>query len=375
MNNLFSVIDDFRRTAKMEYYRHTVRACHSLIYLTYRCTSQCRTCNIWKRNQSGTVSKELTWKEWKHILSRMKEYGIETVEIFGGDALLRKELTYEAIRFCTDIGIKTYFPTNSILLDKETAQNLVVAGLSTIYFSLDDVGSDHDMIRGKSGAFTYVRNAIENIVKARGNKEFPNIVICTTISNMNYNHFDKIVNFLRDYPINAIYPRILGEFSEININNSVIKGILPEPYFTTSDGTSHLLSDTETSSFRYLMKKTKNMYKNIYINSRGIDMATNEVFTEGVHPFRKCLLCSILVTIDPLGNVNPCPMYNKYHLGNILNERLEKIWGNKEHRYFIDYQQQKKIHICRNCVMRSYYPTFYDTCSYYLKRAFQRLAH
>lgn len=370
---LMSVAQDLFRTAKLEYYSRSMRAMNSIIFLTYRCTSQCTTCNIWKRNSECSLAEELKWKEWKTILEKMKAYGIQTVEIFGGDALLRKDIIYDVIRYCRDNGMETFFATNSILLDEETAGNLVKAGLGTIYFSLDNVGSGHDRIRGKTGAFTAVHNALEHIVRARNNREYPKIVIITTISNMNYNHLQEVVEFAGKYPVNTLLLRILGEFQDNNIKQSAVKGILPEPYFTTSDGTSHLLTGPEVAVLRNVIKKVKETPSSIYINSRDVEMAPDRVFTNGEHPPKKCLVCSTLITVDPLGNVNPCPMYNTYRLGNLVHQPLEHLWGNQEHSYFIKAQRRKRLPVCRNCNMRISYPTFDETCRYYGKRAIEKM--
>lgn len=363
-----SIIHDLYGVFRREYYSRKIKAVHSLVYFTYRCTSQCRTCNIWKRNKTG-AHEELNLAGWLRIFEKLKNYGTETVEIFGGDALLRKELIYEAIKFCSKNSIKTYFPTNSILLDREAAKNLVEAGLDTIYFSLDDVGAESDRIRGKTGTFHTVRNAIENILHERKNGK-PNSVVITTISNMNYHHFSDIVKFLNDYPIDAIYPRVLEEYSKDNIKNSAVNGILPEPYFTPSDGQSHLLALDEAHMLRKSIKELKSNggANRLYINSGAVDMVDDDVLTKGIHPHKQCLICTILATIDPMGNVVPCPMYNRYILGNIRTDAMEDLWGNRKHHIFVDHQRQRAIQICRNCSLRAYYPSIRPILSYYYKK-------
>lgn len=351
---------------KREYYGHRVRAIDAMVYLTNRCTSRCKTCNIWKRN-SDSSSGELGWAEWLVILKKLRGYGIKTLEIFGGDALLRKDIIFDVIRFCRDNGIETFFPTNSILLDDETARGLVEAGIGTIYISLDDVGARNDAIRGKDGNFDLVKSAIENICRERKG-ERPSIIICTTISNQNFMHFKDIVSFLKGYPINAIYPRVVAEFSPVNIRSSAVGGIIPEPYFTTSDGESHLLSMEQATEFREIIKEMKKSSPGIYINYWAIDNAKDTAFTKGVHEFKRCLICSTLITIDPFGNVVPCPMYNRYTIGNLLEEDFESIWGNMKHKIFIREQRKKNTKVCENCIMRVYYPTLGETCAYYLKK-------
>lgn len=370
------LFDEFSSSLGREISGSRFRAIDSMIYLTYRCTSRCKTCNIWKRNAEGSADTELGWDKWKIILGRLKDYGIKTLEIFGGDALLRKDIIYDVISYCRANGIGTYFPTNSLLLDREAAKRLVEAGLSTIYFSLDDVDVENDKIRGQKGAFDLVANAIDNLCRERGSRTYPKIIVCTTISNLNYDHFERVADFLRDFPINAVYPRVVCEFPKENIENSVIDGVMPEPYFVTTEDASHLLTMDQLKVFKDSVERAKKNDggKPLYINSTSIETAGDKAFTEAIHPDRKCLICSTFVTVNPLGDVTPCPMFNKYTIGNLLEQPLEEMWGNARHKKFVKSQRSKEIKICSNCVMRCYYPTFSETCTHYFKKIVKKVA-
>jgi len=86
------LLDEFSTSLGREISASRFRAIDSMIYLAYRCTSRCKTCNIWKRNAEGSADTELGRDKWKIILGRLKDYGIKSLEIFGGDALLRKDI-------------------------------------------------------------------------------------------------------------------------------------------------------------------------------------------------------------------------------------------------------------------------------------------
>lgn len=369
-----SISHDLLNNMLREIKSYKVVGTDSIIFLTYRCTSRCKTCNIWKRN--GSKSAEMEWKQWLNILVRLRDYGIKTVELFGGDALLRKDVIFKMIKFCTENGIETFFPTNSILMDRETAKRFVDAGLGTIYFSLDEVGLGSDQIRGVDGSFDKVKSAIEDIIDARKGLENPKIIICSTISNMNYDHFEEIVDFLKDYPISGIYPRILGEFSRQNINASSVNGIYPEPYFVSSEGSSHLLNHDQLDHFRktVLRLKTEKRYNNVYINFRNVDMAPDSAFISGEHGIKRCLMCASVIIVNPNGEMMPCPFFPDYILGNLNQNDVDEIWGNKMHREFNKLQREKKIRVCDNCNIRTYYPTFSETVNYYKNRINERLA-
>jgi len=373
VKNIFS---DLRSDLRREVCSYKVRGIDSIVFLTYRCTSKCKTCNIWRRNSDER--SEMDWEGWKRVFERLRDYGIKTVELFGGDALLRKDVIFKIIRFCADNKIDTYFPTNSILLDKETAEELVDAGLGTIYISLDDIGTDSDKIRGKDGSFNLVKSAIENIIRARNGYEHPKIIVCSTISNFNFKHFGNIVNFLKDYPISSIYPRCLGEFPSKSIELSDVEGVLPEPFFVSSEGKSHLLRADEVRQFREIVKRVKAAGRKEnypYVNFRNVDIVPDTAFTSGKFGIKRCQICTTLITVNPDGDVIPCLFYPGYVLGNIRKRSVGEVWGNERHRIFIRHQRKEDIRICDNCLSRTYYPNFAESLGYYIKRFYEQISN
>ena len=178
------------QTLERELNSMRIKAVNSIIFVTYRCTSRCNTCNIWKwadEKLTGPKDGELKAEKFEYMVEKLYRFGVGTVEIFGGDALLRKDIVYSILNRCTGLGLDSYFPTNSNLLDQETAQRLVSGGLGTIYFSIDGINELHDRIRGVKGTFIRAKEAIWNIYKARSQfrAKKPEIWIITTVSNMN----------------------------------------------------------------------------------------------------------------------------------------------------------------------------------------------
>ena len=110
---------------EVDYYRSSPN--DVMLFLTYRCSSKCKTCNIWKR--SGNINEELTLDEYKRFIDEICDYGgnYNNVEMFGGDALLRKDVLIPLIKYIKEKGIqRCSLPTNGNLLDEEIAHGLVV---------------------------------------------------------------------------------------------------------------------------------------------------------------------------------------------------------------------------------------------------------
>ncbi|HEC97427.1 MAG TPA: SPASM domain-containing protein, partial [Nitrospirae bacterium] len=104
------------------------------------------------------------------------------------------------------------------------------------------------------------------------------------------------------------------------------------------------------------------------------DIAPDEAFICAEYGIRRCLACSTLVTINPNGDVTPCPFYPKYVIGNLFrDERLDEVWGNRKHREFVRLQRRAQIMICSNCVMPTFYPAFPANLRYYFNRAGEKV--
>jgi len=354
-----------------ERHHREVRALDCIAFLTYRCTSCCRTCTIWQRAGSGVG--ELSREQWLEIVPGLARYGLRSFEIFGGDALLRKDVIFDLTSACRENGIATYFPTNANLCDHDTVRRLIDSGLGTVYLSIDDVEEEHDRVRGVSGTFVKVRQALENFAALRGGGESPRIIVCTTLSSLNFRNFPRLLEFLQHYPVDAVYPRPLGEFSRENVESSRLEGALPEPYFASSDGKSHLMSPAELVEMYRMIEEVKRSRPGIYVNWRTYYSTTDDTFLRGEYPVKECRVASTVVTINPNGDVVPCPFFRGYVIGNLRDEGVESIWGNEKHRSFLEAQREGKLAICRNCNTRTYYTSLPETLGYYAKRALERV--
>ena len=191
IRGLWSMSRTIYQSARASLQAATYKPKSAIIFLTYRCTSRCTTCNIWQRPEEP--DRELTWAEWRPALDQLVEAGIEAIELFGGDALLRKELLFEMIRYCNERGIRTFFPTNSSSLTEQTVGALVDAGLHTIYLSIDEVPEIEGQLRGISRHYERVEKAIECIQRLRGSSALPRIECITTVSATNFLYVPRLL--------------------------------------------------------------------------------------------------------------------------------------------------------------------------------------
>ncbi len=153
---------------------------------TLKCNCYCETC-LWKDN---TVKDELSLQEIKRIYSEAKEAGFIVTILWGGEPLIRKDIT-EIIKFIKKesklaiVGIVTngWFLPEKI---KEFGDDI-----DFILISLDSPkAEEHDKIRGLSGLYEKIMNSI-TFIKAN----YPKISLqfSFSISKHNINRVEEMI--------------------------------------------------------------------------------------------------------------------------------------------------------------------------------------
>lgn len=331
----------------------SVKPDRALLFMTYRCTSHCKMCTIWKRAKQDSYGKELTLEDWKKIIDDISKYKLDMIELFGGDSLLRKDVIFPLIEYIKSKNIFVDLPTNCNLLDKDTAKKFVKSGLDRIYISLDGPIEIHDEIRGKQGTFNRVQKALQYLVEAKKelNSKTPDITINCTISISNVHNFEQILPAIEKIGVDGIDFEYVGEFKEENIKNSDVDGIKPTPFYITL-GKSNLLTREDAVLLKKKMndiKKSSDNYS-IVISTKHIDSLTIDDLVNGTIPNKKCYMCHSMITIDPFGNVLGCFHYNNFIYGNVKDFSFSDIWRNKKHISFLKSQRAGNIRICKNCI-------------------------
>lgn len=332
------------------------RPYNALLFLTFRCTSRCRSCSMWKR--SIPDMKELDFDGWKRIADELFSNGVRIVELMGGDVLLRKDILIPFIRYLKHLEMIIHMPTNAILLDEEMAYSLVDSGIDVIYISVDNIGEQHDKTRGVKGNFKRLENGVELLLRARGDHTSPVLFCNTTISNMNIDSVEHVVAFAHNIGFDVCALEYVGEITRDHIEHSPVDGIRPDPYFIRQ-GDSLLLKQQQARELKTLVPRLVRAYSRSKMDmyTPNVDTLSCKNLYKGAFPATKCHEERNQVTVDPYGNVIVCPFFSKYTLGNLCDQPLSRIWNNQKHLKFRRHQNSGSLEICRHCIMtveRSY---------------------
>ncbi len=335
---------------KREVNYHLLRPTNILLFLTYRCTSRCATCTIWRKKPVGG---ELSLGEWQRFIDSACRWPIRNVEMFGGDALLRKDVLFPLTKHVKSRGIQVDLVTNCNLLDAKAAEQIVDAGFDAVYISVDGVDKHHDRVRGVEGTFNRVEQAVKHLLRARGNGGYPRLAANCTVSNHNVAHFEEVLDYADSMGFDSVAFEYVGEFPDWSIKASLIDGVVPTPYYVQQDSGSVLLDVEQARLLKRKLKDVKEQAKtkSLYLRTGNIDLLRVRDMVHGHCPHSKCYVCRYLITVDPSGNLLGCPFFNNYFLGNFSETPLERIWGNERHLRFIRAIDTRKPPMCRFCIL------------------------
>lgn len=326
---------------------------HAILALTWRCTSKCQSCTAWKR--PSDPASELTSEQWLDVGRQLLDRGVESIELYGGDVLLRKNVVFPLVRLLDEGGCHVHMPTNSNLLDAPTAQ-VLAAHLYQMYLSTDGINDTHDALRGTKGSSARVHNAVELMIEARGDKPTPILISNTTVSRDNAEQVEAIALSARQQGFDRAAFEYIGQFKQEHIDRSHIGEEVPSPLFT-AQGEPMLVRPKQVPVLRRQLKAasrligTKNKLGRPFdVGTIYIDVLSDENLVEGTVPGGPCFVEKTVIIIDPFGNVVPCLSFDKFPLDTITSGCLAGSLETSRRKLFQEYRQARKLELCAHCI-------------------------
>lgn len=178
------------------------------VELTRRCNSRCRHCDIWM----GEGGEEVRASTLVDTFSRLARDGLVAVDLFGGEPLLRKDLTH-IVAGAKAAKLHVTITTNGSLLTSAKCEELRKAGLDQLFVSIDGpTASLHDWIRGTEGSFKRATEGLRNMRELPG--DVPRLGINTLVCRQNIGFLPEMVEVaghtgatqIRLLPYHQCYP-------------------------------------------------------------------------------------------------------------------------------------------------------------------------
>ncbi|HOH28224.1 MAG TPA: radical SAM protein [Candidatus Hydrogenedentes bacterium] len=313
--NFARIVRDLNKYAYVAWARYRCQPPRTLpillLFITYRCNLHCVMCGVRHQPQGA----ELILDEYKTILASAHRLKTSLMLISGGEALCRGDLVYEIIRLGNRYGIASHLCSNGSMIDRSVSTTLQQSGLHSLSISLESHHRGiHDAIRGE-GSFDAVVSAIRNM---RSYAPGVQLGINCTISAQNYRGLADMVPFAESLGVRQL------KFAPAHFN--LLHGDKPAAECAPLLFSAEQLEEAgkEVERLRRALKKTSLLTNHpTYLDKLAVSLGAIPRFT--------CYAGYASCSIDPYGNVAPCPDLDAGI--NVREHTLEDIWYGKEYQY------------------------------------------
>lgn len=194
-------------------------------YITYRCNSRCRYCNVWQE-EAFADRKELTQDDARTLIRQCFEAGVRYIDFTGGEPLLCENLP-ALLRYAKTLGIKTEVTINGICQGQDRLLE-TVRWADKFNVSLDTLNQEtYQKIRGVDG-LKQVKETIETVRKLRP------VRMMATVSKDNIWELDELIDFAGQNQIeiylNPVFSYFDGEAEGEEDYTGWIREQIYEPY-------------------------------------------------------------------------------------------------------------------------------------------------
>lgn len=289
------------------------------LHITNYCSLNCKFCI---NNSSTNIksSNHLNLNDFNNLFSELNSIENLKITISGGEPSSRSDVL-DILSACKKIkGLKRLvFITNGI---GTSANKFIKISrlVDLIQFSIDGTTQDfHDKIRGK-GTFNKIIKNINSLKKLKLN----NYSISFTPIKHNISEMHKMVDFAfnlgaKGLHINRLMP---GGRAKRNINSLIIDDheLKNEIILTyKSHNKIHAWHSGSNKQFTFFLDISGELNENVLISKKRL----------------KCGWGTTILSIDPYGNVYPCPSLhiNKFLCGNIRNSSFSEIYNKTFKKY------------------------------------------
>lgn len=290
--------------------------------VVWNCTRRCNLSCVHCYSSAGSHDPPdmLNTKEAKTFIRDLADFGVPVLLFSGGEPLLRKDI-FELADFARSLGIRTVLSTNGTMITRNEARKIRDVGFAEAGISLDGIGPQNDLFRGKDGAYEAALEGIRNCV-ALGQR----VSLRLTITHATYSQI----------------PAILDLVEKENIDRVCFYHLA---YVGRGSNLSH--DDLSHAETRQVLDLICTRTVDFYERGQRKEILTVDNHADGVYlylklkeqdPTRAEKVLALLRTnggnnsgirigaVDETGNVHPDQFWQHYSLGNVRQRKFGDIW-------------------------------------------------
>ncbi len=307
------------------------------LFVTWRCNAKCIMCDIWKKKDHD----EMSVLELERIFSQLEK--IDAIRISGGEPFLRTDLAEIVNLIDKHVSPKIiHITTNGFLTTQivETMRKINNPAKIHIKISIDDIGENHDKIRGIPKAYDMAMETVRKLSELRDEKGFYLGVNQTIVDEEGMKSYAKLREELSKHDV-KVHPVIAYKQETSLYSGGKSKTDVSNSYKTYG---------------KFDQKKLSGFLKKLISDSDDLDSfeekAVKKYFLRGLYnrlilrqnkPNPMCVALRSHLRILPNGDVPVC-MYNSTVVGNLRKEKFRHIWFSKR----LD-RHRKWVAECEGC--------------------------
>jgi len=300
--------------ARCLFYRRGSRPLEVQIELTNQCNFNCDMC---PRHHLNTPERNMTQDTFDKVLAGIE--GVREVILTGwGEPLIHPQFFDFAGQIKeTYPSVLVRFTTNGCLLDEPSVQKVVALDIDSVSISMDSLKDTGGHGHRKPSE---VAENVRRLVKARGRRSRPEVVLQATINRGGAKDLEDIVRFGSEAGVNRLnLVRLITTFDPD----------LPRP------------DEQEEIS---IIRATRQLGAQLGLEVVSIN-DPNLAMRWMTHDDKLCIksVYHAYITVD--GDVTPCCNLRNEVMGSLLNESMKSIWNNGSFDRFYRNQNQ----ICETC--------------------------
>lgn len=321
---------------------------HIYLHMTNACNLKCPYCyNRDDRDYKLKLQKReefaptLNTEEYKHLIRRLVEEGIERIFFTGGEPLMRDDLLDLAAHAKSiNPGVRLELLTNGILIKGDRVDRICEL-FDAVTISMDGHEQHlHEHFRGKN-TYKPTVAGVRRLVKRKQELglERPYVALVPALTNRNIGFMKEIYEFALDgLEVNGLAPILFqaGDHQELSLQQ------LPRiaTYLRESDRTSAYLAE-------------RRVRREHARNDAGAP-APERRKPAPVVPRHDCGVGNGEISVDPSGFVYPCQSlhFDEFVCGNVREQDIQEIFLRSPVMQSVRGTNIHNLAVCKHCDLR-----------------------
>jgi len=289
--------------------------------VTYRCTSRCKTCNIWKIEDQRLG--ELTHEEIEGVFRVNRDFlgDVRSIQITGGEPYTRDDLP-EIVLSIHDSLPRTHFwtATNGYAPERIERQTLEMLesldgqrlGVSV---SIDGMEETHDAIRGVSGSYANATETLKRLSTIREDHGTLGLSVGMTLIRENLGEMMRVSELAWNHGADF-------SFRPVNVSDAYYRNRWEAP--PMPNAIDKLLSSVQVICKALVARQGLRKSLTTLRYAQG----AVDYIRDGARRRLRCTAGRSSFFLDPYGDVYPC-LFIENPLGNVMSQNLKEIMSTR----------------------------------------------